>query len=130
MTDTSTELYDRFVAYLRAFAVGSTHAQTAVTICHALALEPTEDSRRQLRACAQQASRCGVLLCSGQKGYYLPVSPGDAMASPRRLRSQAYEMIRRAKAEEELIASHFELRDEPDPEPVRPPMFAMLEATA
>ncbi len=130
MTDNSTDLYDRFVAYLQAHAVGSNQARTALTICGALALEPNEDSRRQLRACAQQASHCGVLICSGQKGYYVPATPSDVLATTRRLRSEAGELWDRAKRLDRLASDHFALRDEPEPEPERPALFRLLEATA
>jgi hypothetical protein len=127
MTDT-VDLYDRFLAYLRAYAVGAAHAQTAVTICAALSLEPNEDSRRQLRACAEQASRCGVLVCSGQRGYFVPATPQEVLASVAPWESQAREMSRRARRQREIAAEHFALRDEPDPEPVRPALFALMEA--
>ena len=117
----SEDLYDRFVGYLQAFAVGAEHAQTAVTICAALALEPNENSRRQLRACAEQASRCGVLVCSGQRGYYVPRAMREVDATADGLASQAEELALRAKRMRALARRHFA---------TRPPMFAMLEAEA
>lgn len=112
------DLYDRFVSYLRAFAVGSQHAQTAVTICAALGLDSGEGSRRALRACAHQASRCGVLICSGQTGYYVPGSPADVRATTTRLRSEAAELKERADRMEQIALIHFE----------RPALFALMEA--
>jgi hypothetical protein len=122
------ELYDRFLSYLRAFAVGADHAQTAVTICGALGLEPNEDSRRQLRSCAQQASRCGVLICSGQRGYFVPSSPADVLATTSRLKAEAGELWRRAKRMEQMADEQFELRELPEPVVVRPALFALMEA--
>lgn len=126
----SIDLYDRFVTYLQHYAVGASQAQTAVTICGALGLEPNENSRRALRSCAEQASRCGVLLCSGQRGYYLPNSPAEVLTTTRRLRSDAGELWDRAKRMDRLAAAHFELRDEPSQQVERAPMFAMMEAEA
>lgn len=122
MTDNSLELYDRFVAYLTHHAVGAQQAQTALTICGALALEPTEDSRRQLRACAQQASRCGVLVCSGQKGYYVPATHAETLACTAPLFAQSDEMRDRAQRLERLSQARFLAG--------RPALFALLEATA
>jgi hypothetical protein len=123
------ELYDRFVAYLRAFAVGADQAQTAVTICAALGLAPNEGSRRQLRACAQQASRCGVLLCSSQRGYFVPSSPGEVLSTTARLKSEAGELWSRAKRMESIALAHFDLREAPEPEGQRPALFALMEAS-
>lgn len=122
------ELYDRFVAYLKAYAVGQGQAQTAVTICLALGLEPDESSRRQLRACAEQADARGDLVCSGQTGYYLPASPQEVFAATAPWKSQARQMSKRARRMEERAAELFELREEPEPEPERPALFALLEA--
>jgi hypothetical protein len=121
MTDT-VDLYDRFLAYLRAYAVGAAHAQTAVTICAALGLEPNENSRRQLRACAHQASRSGALICAGQRGYYVPSSPDEVKATTNRLRSDAGELWERAKRMEQIAERAFA------PPPVRPALFALMEA--
>jgi hypothetical protein len=124
------ELYDRFVAYLRAVAVGANHAQTAVTICAALGLEPNEQSRRSLRACAHQASRCGVLVCSGQSGYYLATSPQDVQPTTARLRREAGELWKRAQRMDQLAAVTFVIRELPESETDRPALFALLEAEA
>jgi hypothetical protein len=123
------ELYERFVSYLKAFAVGAEHAQTAVTICAALGLEPDEVNRRHLRGCAQEASQRGVLVCSGQRGYYVPASPAEVLASTKRLKSEAGELWRRAKRVEQLAAAHFDLREAPEPESERPALLALMDAS-
>ena len=128
----TADIDDRFVSYLHAYAVGADKAQTAVTICAALGLAPNEQSRRILRACAQQASRDGHLVCSGQKGYYVPSSPAEVQASTARLRAEAGELWKRAKRVDQLAAERFELRDLPELSTTgnreRPALFAMLEA--
>ncbi len=127
MTD---DLYDRFLAHVRDRAVGRDHAQKAVTICAALGLEPSERNRRLLRACANRAGKDRHLVCAGPFGYYVPNTPAEASVSTRRMRSQAYEMLRRAKLEDELVAATFELREEPEPDRPRPGLFELIEATS
>lgn len=130
MTTPDLELSDRFVRYLRAFAIGEKQAQTAVTICAALGLEPTETNRRTLRACSQQAVRAGHLVCAGQRGYFVPACPSEVLVTTRRLRSEAGELWKRARLVDDLATERFDLREAPDPPRVRPALFALLEAEA
>lgn len=125
---TERDLSERFIRYLQAFAVGQHQAQTAVTICAALGLEPTEASRRTLRAIAQDAPRRGHLVCSCQRGYYVPMAPQEVLTCTRPMRAQAGEMWDRAKLLDELAAACFELPEAPEPE--RPGLFALLEGVA
>lgn len=119
-------LCDRFVAFLQSFAVGEAQAMTAKTLIAGLDLPETDQSRRHLRVCIQHAIRSGRLICASNSGYYVPATPAEVMASTRRLKSEAGELFRRAKRVEELAAEHFELRDEPEAEPVRPALPALL----
>jgi len=124
------ELCDRFVAFLAAYACGEAHAMTATTLIRALALEDTEQSRREIRACAQHAVRSGRLVCTGQRGYYVPASPSEVLASTRRLKSEAGELWRRARRVEQLAAEHFDLQELPEPDcpaPVLQPLLALME---
>ncbi len=125
MTD-QTDLYDRFLAYLQHHAVGSSQAKTAVTICGALALESSEDGKRTVRYLAMDASRRGDLVCSCQKGYFIPVSLSEALASTAPLKSQIGEMARRVRATEATARAQFH---QPSERP-RPALFALLEASA
>ena len=122
------DLDDRFVSYLQSYAVGAEQAQTAVTICAALGLVPNEQSRRMLRACSQQAIRSGRLVCAGQRGYYVPATAAEVLASTSRLRSEASELWKRAKRVDLLAAERFELVEVSEPMGERPALFAMLEA--
>lgn len=123
MSTPDLELSDRFVRYLRGFAVGEKQAQTAVTICTALGLEPTETNRRTLRACSQHLNQAGVLVCSGQSGYFVPSTPAEATASARRWRSDARELSKRADRLERLARDAFPASAES-----RPALFALMEA--
>lgn len=123
------DLSDRFVAYLQSYAVGAEKAQTAVTICAALGLEPNEQSRRLLRACCAEAIRSGRLVCSGQRGYFVPANPGEVLAGTSRLRAEASELWKRAKRADQLAAEQFELREAPEPVGPRPALFALMEAS-
>lgn len=120
---------DRFVAYLRAFAVGACHAQPAVTICVALGLEPSERQRRVLRAWSALALQAGHLVCAGQRGYYLPASPEEVLATTRRLRNEATQLRKRAQKAEELAVARFGRPEGAGLPPTpRPALFAILEA--
>lgn len=122
------ELYERFLAHLRAYAQGAEHAQSAVTICLALGLEPDERNRRSLRLCAHHASRDGHLVCSGQRGYFLPATPAEVLTASTRLRAEAYKLLKRAARVDALAAELFALRDEPEPVRDVPPLMALMEA--
>jgi hypothetical protein len=125
---TGDELGDRFVAYLQAFAVGARQAQTALTLCAALGLEPNEQSRRILRRLCVDAIGAGHLVCSGQRGYFVPATPGEALTATSRLRSEAYELMRRARKADQLAAERFCLQDEPEPARETPALLALMEA--
>jgi hypothetical protein len=122
------ELCDRFVAFLEAFAHGGDCAKTATTVAAALDLPDTDQSRRELRACAQHAVKSGRLVCSGQRGYFVPATPGEVLAATSRLRSEASELWKRARLADQLAAERFDLVDEPEPLSERPALFALLEA--
>lgn len=122
------ELADRFVAYLQHYACGEAHAKTATTILAALDLPATSQARRELRACAQHAIRSGRLVCSGNAGYFVPATPKEALSATTRLRSEAYELMRRAKRADQLAAEQFDLREAPVPVVDRPALFELMEA--
>lgn len=123
------ELCDRFVAFLRAFAVGEAQAKTAATLCAGLDLPDTPQSRRNLRACAQHASKAGHLVCSGNAGYFVPASAQEAKGTVGRLRSEAHEMLARATRTERLMARTFG-NPESGIRGERPALFGLMEAEA
>lgn len=124
----SDELTDRFVRFLQAYARGESQAKTATTILGGLGMAPTENNRRTLRACAQDAVKAGHLVCSARTGYFVPESPEEVLASTDWLCSQASEMWGKAKRMRELAAEQFELQDEPEAEGPRPALFALIES--
>ena len=121
------QLCDRFVAFLQSFARGEAHAMTAATICSGLGLPGTLNDKRQLRACAQHASKAGHLVCSGNSGYFVPASAEEAKGTSARLRSEAHELLARADRTERLMAETFAIRE---PRMERPGLLALLEAEA
>lgn len=117
------ELADRFVAYLRAFAQGEAAAQTAVTICRALNLPPSETGRRQLRACAQHAVKAGTLVCSTHRGYYVPATRDETEAAVSKLQGEAFALLDRAKRARKLSVEQFGEAERPEL-----PLFAEVGA--
>lgn len=123
------ELAERFVKLLQAHARGEAKAMTANTILAALDLKATDNNRREIRACAQHAvQQMGHLICSGSAGYFTPATPEEVATACGRLRSEAYELIRRAKRAEELAAEHFDLAEAPELDDERPSLLALMEA--
>lgn len=121
------QLCDRFVAFLRSFARGEAHAMTAATVCAGLGLPGTPQDKRNLRACAQHASKAGHLVCSGNSGYFVPASAEEAKGTSARLRSEAHELLARADRTERLMAEAFAV---PESRMERPGLLAMMEAEA
>lgn len=126
----TADLYPRFVAHLGAYAQGEAHAVTAATLTAVLGLPNSEQGKRVIRACAQQAVQAGVLVCSSGAGYFVPTSPQEVMASRSRLLSDSFELRARANKLAELAATHFDLREVEAPEPDRPALLALMEVPA
>jgi hypothetical protein len=122
------ELYDRFLALLRHHAIGEARALKSTSLMPALGVTPSDQGRRELRACAQHASRVGHLVCSSNAGYFVPASPEEVLATSARLRSEASELWKRARRADQLAADLFELQDAPEPEIERPVLLALMEA--
>ncbi len=102
-------LCDRFVRFLADFAKGEAHAMTASTLIAALDLPDTPGSRRHLRACAQHASKAGHLVCSGNSGYFVPASRLEADSALKRLRSEGFALLERARRGDVLASKRFGL---------------------
>ncbi len=118
---------DRFVRHLQACAVGEAKARPAVAICRSLGLEPDERNRRVIRAWTLLALKAGHLVCAGQKGYFVPATPAEVQSTTRRLRGEAYELLKRARRADELSAERFELAEMPEPARETPALLALME---
>lgn len=57
---------------------------------------------RALRVLAHAATERGILICADNAGYFIPTSPDEVTVAIGRLRSQAFEMLTRAKTLERL----------------------------
>lgn len=62
---------------------------------------------RQLRALVQQAAERGHLVVADNHGYFVPVSEAEIREAVGRLRSQAIEMLARARQVEQLATMAF-----------------------
>lgn len=102
---TSDEQLNVFVAHLREHAQGRAQAKTARQLSRALGLGKNGD--RILRALAHAATEAGVVVCTGNSGYWYPETQAEAEETIGRLYSQGAEMIRRANALRELVSRQF-----------------------
>ena len=101
------ELYDRFLKHLGASAKGEAHAVTAATLTVVLGLPTSEQGKRVVRALAQQAVVNSELVCTSDAGYYVPASKAEVDAACKRLRSQAFAVLERARKAESLGSKRF-----------------------
>lgn len=99
------EQVSRFVAHLQEHALGRANAQTARQLSRSLHLGPNGD--RLLRALAHAATEAGIVVCTGNSGYWLPETQAEAEETIGRLYSQGTEMIRRANALRALVSRRF-----------------------
>lgn len=89
----------RVVEYLKAHAVGKRNAKQARTIQDALITgsNPADMlDARYLRLLVNQGLDAGVLICSTQKGYYLPANRAEADETIAWLKSEAAHRTQRA----------------------------------
>jgi len=94
-----------FYAYLIQHAQGRAQAITARDLGAALALGPNGD--RALRALVHAANELGLLVVADNAGYFVPTSPAEVEEAIGRLRSQATEMLERARRIESLALKTF-----------------------
>ena len=94
-----------FVEHLQEHAHGRANAQTARQLSRSLHLGSNGD--RLLRAWAHAATEAGIVVCTGNSGYWFPETQAEAEETIGRLYSQGTEMIRRANALRELVARRF-----------------------
>lgn len=102
---TTPKQVESFHAYLQTHAQGRANAKTARQLAHALHLGRNGD--RLLRALAQKATARGLLVCTGNEGYWLPTTPEEAEATIGRIASQGQKMLQRAQELRALVAKQF-----------------------
>lgn len=95
----------RFIAHLTEHARGRAHAKTAKEISRALGLGVHGD--RILRALAHHATDDGIVVCTGNAGYWLPETEAEAEETIGRLRSQGVDMLQRADTLSKLVHQQF-----------------------
>ena len=105
LTDPHEQDVRDFYAYLTQHAQGRAQAITARDLGAALALGPNGD--RALRALVHAANELGLLVVADNTGYFVPASPSEVEEAIGRLRSQATEMLERAKRIENLARQTF-----------------------
>ncbi len=94
-----------FHAYLSEHARGQANALTARDLAAALDLGRHGD--RRLRQLVHAANDAGLLVVADNGGYFIPSSPGEVDEAVGRLRSQAAQMMDRARRIENLAMQHF-----------------------
>jgi hypothetical protein len=94
-------LYD----YLKAHANGLSNAKTARHLAAALHLGKNGD--RVLRALANAATASGLLICTGNEGYWLPATQAEAEETIGRIASQGAKMLQRANELRALVAQKY-----------------------
>lgn len=96
---------DAFCAYLEQHAQGRENAIFGKHLAVALGLGRNWD--RKLRALANAANAKGVLVCTGDRGYFIAASLDEVEETIGRLESQAIDMMKRIKTVRALAARKF-----------------------
>lgn len=96
---------DSFCAYLEQHARGRDHAIFGKHLAVALGLGRNWD--RKLRALANAANANGILVCTGDRGYFIAASFDEVEETIGRLESQALDMLKRIKTLRALAARQF-----------------------
>lgn len=96
---------DAFCAYLQQNANGRPNAIFGRHLAVALRLGKNWD--RKLRALANAANAKGVLVCTGDRGYFIAASFDEVEETIGRLESQALDMLKRIKTIRALAARNF-----------------------
>lgn len=93
--------------FFAAVPVGLDNALTARDLAPLLELEPAH-ADRHLRALVESAIiDHGLLVCTGNPGYWRPRSREEAAPSVGWKKSQAIRMLERVRAEDKLLDQHF-----------------------
>lgn len=119
LRDVSTDADDLF-GWLSKNAVGVAQAKRATAIKRELGYDD-----RYVRLLAKTALEHGHLVCTGNAGYFVPANRVECQETIGRLRSQAFEMLDRAKRLEREADDHFD--SEPEPRPSRTPLLDSAE---
>lgn len=107
---------DTLFDWLAHHAVGVARAKRATAIQRELGFND-----RYVRLLAKTALEQGHLVCTGNAGYFVPANREECQETIGRLRSQAFEMLDRAKRLEREADDHFDT--EPAPQRSRTPLF-------
>jgi hypothetical protein len=91
---------------LQRHAQGRANAKTARWLVANLGMNKATGDRL-LRAIANAATENGLLICTGNAGYWLPDSLAEAEETIGRLHSQGVQMLERAKEMRALVDRHF-----------------------
>jgi hypothetical protein len=101
----STDEVKVFYDFLTEHANGQAHAMTARDLAAELMLGKSGD--RRLRQLVHAANEAGLLVVADNAGYFIPLFPSEVDEAVGRLRSQAAEMMERARLIESLSMSKF-----------------------
>jgi hypothetical protein len=104
-TPPATTDVERFYHFVHTHAHGKANAITARNLGEALSLGASGD--RKLRALVHAANESGLLIVADDSGYFEPDTPEECDESVGRLKSQAAEMLERARRIEALKVQHF-----------------------
>ncbi len=107
-----------FFEWLRQNAYGRDNAKKALVVSLALGLgrrvgDKIVDGDRVCRALANAARKSGLLVCSGNIGYWLPASAEEAQDTIGRLRSQGADMLTTADLLSRQVARQFNVPRKP-----------------
>lgn len=101
----SPEQVNAFYALLEAKGRGQTNAVKALEVANQLGYTgPRDTKERLMRALHHACIESGRAVCSGNAGYWLPVSMEEVQESTRRWRSQAADMNAKATLLEQAAA--------------------------
>ena len=103
--DPSAEEIKVFFAFLEERARGKANALPARDLSAYLMLGKNGD--RRLRQLVHAANDAGMLVVADNGGYFLPTEPSEVDEAVARLRSQAAEMMERARRIECLASQKF-----------------------
>lgn len=95
----------QFYDQLKQHASGQSNAKTARQLVRMMALGRNGD--RRLRLLANAATESGLLVCTGNAGYWLPATEQEAEETIGRLNSQGLRMLERARELRALVARQF-----------------------
>lgn len=94
-----------FYEFLKKNAYGQPNAKTARDISRRMELGRHGD--RILRTLAAAAAEAGMLVCTGNAGYWIPATEQEAEETIGRLHSQGIKMLERARELRVLVSCRF-----------------------